>query len=178
MVFAFVLGALVAMWFVCLHLMLELHQRDVHLQWTDDRDLEFARFFEKAWALTLLPKNNPLDGLKQHGMLAKDAFMRAEQIIPMLDERLDAMNGATTGLVRSAKSLMLWEQMHPMPPKHYWQTLKKRKTDGRLSERPHSEQSIPQGPQLEDHRGSVNSNDRPGGSQAAVGPVPDHQATD
>lgn len=115
-----ILYSIVLIWLL-VHVLLEYHQRGALLRWTDERDEEFGRLFQAAWKLTVLPKTNPLSGFKQHGMLAKDAFMRADVLIPALDERLGALEIGLTAVTREAKALATWERAHPAPPRHYWQ---------------------------------------------------------
>lgn len=103
------------------HFTLEFFQQKRGIQWTDDRDEEFARLWEAAWKLTMIPKDNPLENFKQHGMLAKDAFMRADVLIPALDERLGVLDIGLNAVSREAKALKTWEQTHAPPVKHYWQ---------------------------------------------------------
>lgn len=136
------------------HASLELRQRDIHLAWIEERDKHFVTLFEHAWDLTLVPRGNPMDVFKQHGMLAKDAFMRAGDpgsgILQAVDERLTTLARGLDFTVKAAKELRMWEQQHPAPPIHWYGVgglvLRKRKAkDGRLSEKSHSEQQMPKG---------------------------------
>lgn len=107
---------LISLWFF-----LEHRQMRKVLAWTDRRDAEFARLYIAASKLELIPKNNPLAGFKEHGMLSKNAIMVADQLLPAIDERLDVLGLALTSVSREAKALATWERAHPIPPKHWWQ---------------------------------------------------------
>jgi hypothetical protein len=124
---------------------LELRARDRNLRWVDERDEHIARLYEAVNILRLIPRGNPLDNLRQHGVLSRNAYQNPETIIPALDERLSALSGASARAVEEAKALQLWEQAHPAPPLHWWEAVRKPKPfkSGRWSKRNPSEQTYP-----------------------------------
>jgi hypothetical protein len=112
---------------------LELRARDRNLRWVDERDEHIARLYEAVNILRLIPRGNPLDNLRQHGVLSRNAYQNPETIIPALDERLSALSGASARAVEEAKALQLWEAVRkPKPFK-----------SGRWSKRNPSEQTYP-----------------------------------
>jgi hypothetical protein len=115
--------ALIALAFV-VWLALELRYRDIHLAWINERDGEIANLYKAAMKLTLIPKNNPLSAFKEHGMIAANA-VRIEVVVA-LDERLEALSGATNGIVHVAHTLEDWERAHPAPPSTLGEALQRR----------------------------------------------------
>lgn len=92
----------------------ELRQRDKHLAWVDERDKGMAHLFQKVAEAKVVPMTNPLDGMKQHGMITKNAVNIT--YLSELDERLTHAQGFLRRALDSAKDLERWESRNPPPP--------------------------------------------------------------
>lgn len=107
---------------IALYLYVELRQRDRHLKWVDERDQGMIHLFQKVAEARVVPMSNPLDGMKQHGMITKNAV--TPFYLNEMDERLTYTQGFLRRAIASAKDLEAWERDNPAPPVSLWKSRK------------------------------------------------------
>lgn len=94
----------------------EVECRDRHLAWVDERDVLLTALFARVSEARLIPMTNPLDGMKQFGMITKNAVDNAATYLTEMDERLTHAQGFLKRAIAAAKEVEVWEARNPAPP--------------------------------------------------------------
>lgn len=126
----------------------ELNHRDRHLKWVDERDQYMVHLFQKVAEARVAPMSNPLDGMKQHGMISRNAV--SPVYLQEMDERLNYTQGFLKRALASAKDLEAWESSHPAPPVSRWRKRKAEVGEPIPTPEPETWKTTPSGQRLPD----------------------------